>query len=118
MVDAGAAGYLSKNESGDRLIDAIRRAAKGGSIFNEQQLARARHWRNDVEKKWEHLTKQERKILRLVSEGRENKEIAYTFKVTLRTVEKHLGNIYEKLEVKSKTEAALWWAKNGTNFTN
>jgi two-component system response regulator DegU len=118
MMDAGVAGYLSKNESGERLISAIRRVAKGTNIFDEQQFACARRWKNEVEVKLKSLTQREREILRLVAEGRENKEIAHIFYVALRTIEKHLANIYEKLAVKSKTEAALWWAKNGSDFTN
>ncbi len=118
MIDAGASGYISKNESGERLISAIRRVAKGARIFDEQQLVRARRWRDEIEVKLKSLTQRERAILCLVAEGRENKEIAHTFRVTLRTIEKHLANIYEKLAVKSKTEAALWWEKNGSDFTN
>lgn len=115
MIDAGASGYISKNESGERLISAIRRVAKGARIFDEQQLVRARRWRDEIEVKLKSLTQRKRAILCLVAEGRENKEIAHTFRVTLRTIEKHLANIYEKLAVKSKTEAALWWEKNGSD---
>ncbi|MEZ0395673.1 MAG: response regulator transcription factor [Anaerolineales bacterium] len=118
MMDAGAAGYLSKNESGERLINAIRCVAKGASIFDEQQLARARRWKNEIEPKLKSLTQREREILCLIAEGRGNKEIAHTFRIAPRTVEKHLASIYEKLAVKSKTEAALWWEKNGSDFTN
>jgi two-component system response regulator DegU len=106
MMDAGAAGYLSKNESGERLVSAIWRVVKGANIFDEQQLARARRWKNEIEIRLKSLTQREREILGLVAEGRENKEIALTFRVTPRTIEKHLANIYEKLAVKSKTKAA------------
>ncbi len=116
MVDAGVAGYLTKNESGERLISAIRRAAKGDSIFDEQQIARAQRWKNDVENKWGSLTQRERKILSLVANGKGNKEVASMLKITSKTVEKHFGSIYEKLGVKSKTEAALWWVENGRDF--
>jgi len=106
MMDAGAAGYLSKNESGERLVSAIWRVVKGANIFDEQQLARARRWKNEIEIRLKSLTQREREILGLVAEGSENKEIALTFRVTPRTIEKHLANIYEKLAVKSKTKAA------------
>jgi len=45
MLEAGAAGYLTKKEPQERLIEAIRRAAQGEFLFNGKQLARARHWR-------------------------------------------------------------------------
>lgn len=118
MMEAGAAGYLSKEESGERLISAIRRVARGANIFEEQQLFRVRQWKKDVEAKWQSLTKREREILRLLAEGRANKEIAAACNIVLRTVEKHLENIYEKLGVRSKTEAALWWAKHSADFAN
>jgi two-component system response regulator NreC len=118
MMDAGATGYLTKDTVKEKLITAIRLAAKGVCLFDEQQLSRAQCWRDDIGKKMESLTNREREILCLAAEGRANKEIAHTFKVTLRTVEKHLGNIYEKLGVKSKIEAVLWWVKHGSDFTN
>jgi DNA-binding NarL/FixJ family response regulator len=118
MMDAGATGYLTKDTTKEELITAIRLAAKGGCLFDKQQLSRAQRWRDDIGKKMESLTNREREILRLVSEGKENKEMARTLRVTMRTIEKHLGNVYEKLGVKSKIEAVLWWIKNGSDFTN
>ena len=70
MMDAGAAGYLSKNESGERLVSAIWRVVKGANIFDEQQLARARRWKNEIEIRLKSLTQREREILGLVAEGR------------------------------------------------
>jgi len=118
MIDAGMAGYLIKNEAGERLIGAIRLTVKGNCLFDEQDLTRAKRWKNCVGNKLESLTNREREILRLIAEGKKNKEIAHAFCVALKTVEKHLANIYEKLDVNSKTEAALWWLENGRDFTN
>jgi DNA-binding NarL/FixJ family response regulator len=117
-MQAGAAGYLLKNEPGERLVDAIRRIARGIKIFDEQQLARALRWKNEVQTKWEKLTQREREILGLMAEGVTNKQLAHRFQITPRTIEKHLENIYRKLDVQSKAEAILWWTKNGTDFTN
>ena len=60
MMEAGAVGYLDKKEPADRLIDAIRRAARGEILFDEKQLARVRAWRETVGEKWELLTGRER----------------------------------------------------------
>jgi len=52
------------------------------------------------------LTKKEREVLALVAEGRSNKEIARILAITVHTTEKHLDNIYKKLNVNNRTSAA------------
>ena len=116
MMDTGAAGYLDKNVQAEQLIGAIRRAAHGESLFDENQLSRARRWHEEVEEKWNRLTEQERRILHLAAEGKANKHIAIILSITTKTVEKHLTNIYEKLGVASKAEAIVWWDKKGRDF--
>lgn len=56
------------------------------------------------------LTDRERQIIHLISEGKQNKEIQHLLNIAQRTVENHLTNIYAKLGVSSRTEAArlLW----------
>src|SRR6266542_5981073 len=63
MMNAGVAGYLTKEESAERLIGAIRRAAEGAIYFSDEQIARARKWKETVKQKWESLTNREREIL-------------------------------------------------------
>ncbi|GAB4433581.1 MAG: hypothetical protein Kow002_21000 [Anaerolineales bacterium] len=53
------------------------------------------------------LTKQEKRILQLVSQGLTNKEIALSLNITSRTVEFHLKNVFQKLGVTSRTAAAI-----------
>lgn len=115
-IEEGASGYLTKEEPVERLISAIRRTAKGVSLFDEQQIARAKRWKEEVAKKWESLTAREREILVLLAGGKENKEIASVLAISEKTTEKHLRNIYEKLAVSNRTEAALWWAENSRDF--
>jgi two-component system, NarL family, response regulator LiaR len=108
MIDAGAAGLLDKSESGERLIGAIRRAAKGEFLFDSGQLDRARHWRLAAGEKWESLTNREREILRLLVQGFDNAHIANMLTITSKTVAYHVTNILEKLEVSSRQEAVAW----------
>lgn len=108
MIDAGASGLIDKNESGERLVGAIRRAATGEILFDSEQLDRARQWRASAGKKWESLTAREREILRLLVQGFDNAHIAKLLTVTSKTVAYHVTNILEKLEVSSRQEAVAW----------
>lgn len=112
MVDAGAAGYLSKNESSDKLIAAIRRAACGEVFFSDEQLERLQKWRGTVGEKWESLSKREKVVLKRVAQGANNQEIADALGVTVKTVEYHIGNILKKLELKSRQAAIVWLHEN------
>jgi len=118
MMEAGVAGYLDKRLRAGQLIFAIRRAAHGEFLFSQEQLERARRWREDIGKKWESLSDREREVLQLLSEGDENKLIAKSMGITINTVEKHLANIYHKLGVTSRSEAIHWWVEKGTDFRN
>jgi two-component system nitrate/nitrite response regulator NarL len=59
------------------------------------------------------LTRREIEVLRLVTEGLSNKEIAQGLQMTKRTVEFHVGNILKKLGVTSRVEAAMWAREQG-----
>lgn len=109
MMDAGVSGFLSKTETGERLIVAIRRAASGSSLFTEEQFQRAMRWRERAGIKWEDLTNRERQILQLLTEeGCDNKCIAEKLGITIKTAAFHVTNILKKLDVKSRHEAITW----------
>jgi DNA-binding NarL/FixJ family response regulator len=108
MMEAGAAGYMSKGESAERLIGAIRRAARGEILFDVAQFARARQWRENVSQKWDSLTDRERQVLKLIAEGMDNKAIAKALKITSKTAAFHVTNILEKLGVDSRQKAVAW----------
>jgi NarL family two-component system response regulator LiaR len=112
MIEAGVAGFLDKGEKCQGLVDAIRHAARGEVLITKEQLARANRWRREVGDRWESLTARERETLELVAKGFSNKQIAKVLGVTNRTVEKHMSNVLDKLSLSSRTEAALWAARN------
>ena len=114
MMEAGVAGYLDKKLRAGQLIAAIRRAARGEFIFDRRQLERARRWREEISEKWESLSRREREVLQILTEGADNKVIAMSLGIKVNTVEKHLQNIYEKLGVTSRTEAIHWWVEKNT----
>jgi len=109
---AGAVGYLLKGRSasGAQVIDAVRDATRGGSPLNSL-IARKivqyfHHQRADSEA--EHpLSQREREVLELLSKGLLYKEIADALGVNIETIRKHCHNIYEKLQVSSRTEAVV-----------
>lgn len=93
MMDAGVLGFLSKTETGERLISAIRRAASGTSLFTEEQFERALRWKQTAGEKWENLTSRERQILRLIVEGCDNKCVAETLEIAMKTAAYHVTNV-------------------------
>jgi DNA-binding NarL/FixJ family response regulator len=116
MMKAGAAGCLDNRLGAEQLIAAIRRAADGMQLFDDEQAARVLRWRGEVEQRWESLTPREREVLQLVAAGKDNKTIAGLLGITINTTEKYLTEIYEKLGVSSRTEAVRWWQEGGTDF--
>jgi RNA polymerase sigma factor (sigma-70 family) len=113
MLEAGAVGYLLKEEAPETIVAAVRAVARGERLWTTEQFARARRWRKEVQELWERLTEREREVLALVAEGKSNKEIAQALKVTERTVEFHVSNILSKLGLTSRVEAAVWAKEHG-----
>ena len=118
MMEAGVSGYLDKKLRASQLISAIRRAASGEIFFDKEQLERVRRWREETGNKWESLSNREREVLQKLTEGEDNNAIAASLEIKNNTVEKHLTNVYKKLGVTSRTEAAVWWLEKGGDFRN
>ena len=104
----GANGYLLKNTPPARLLDALQEAVDGGSPMSPQVAARVvrlfREFRPPEQANY-HLTPQETELLKLLIEGHHKKTAAQQLGISFHTVSFHLSNIYEKLQVHSKTEA-------------
>lgn len=113
MMDAGALGYLSKEDAPGMIVAAARAAAQGRGVWTVEQITRARQWEQDVKARWEQLTEREREVLALMAQGQSNRDIADKLCVTEKTVEKHVSNVLGKLMLASRTEAALWVVKAG-----
>ncbi len=105
---AGASGYLLKNMVPDRLIESVREVARGGAPMSPEVARRVlaifREFRPSPRASYG-LTPQETELLKLMIEGHHYKTAAAELGITTSTVSFHLKNIYEKLQVHSKTEA-------------
>lgn len=112
MMDAGAVGYLSKEESEERLIAAIRRAVSGEILFDKNQFERAKRWKEDIGEKINQLTAREREVLDLLGKSLDNKAIGKSLSISGKTAAYHITRIIAKLQLNSRQEAALWAIKN------
>ena len=113
---AGAAGTVLETSSLPELLDAIRQTARGDAYFppalKKEVLDPALGDSSLPGLSIEPLTEREREVLRWLAQGLSNKDIAQKLYLSVRTVEGHLANIYGKLQVKSRIEAALWAQHN------
>ena len=111
-VKAGAIGYLLKNTGGDELRQAIKAAAAGQVQLAPEAAARLmREVR--IPETPEALTERETEVLKLLAQGQANKQIAHSLYIGEKTVKTHVRKILMKLGVRSRTQAALYAARNG-----
>jgi DNA-binding NarL/FixJ family response regulator len=113
-LQAGAAAYVLKSAHPDDLASAIRQAFAQSVYFAPLRRRRSSHAHQDnVSADRVELTKREREILQLAAEGHSNAQLAGMLWVTEQTVKFHLSNIYRKLDVSNRTEAARWAQLHG-----
>jgi DNA-binding NarL/FixJ family response regulator len=120
LLEAGATSYLPKTVSLNELLEAIRSTSRGESVLPPSIASVVvKRFSGDVEKEGKvGLTDREMEVLRLVADGLTNDQIAQNMHLSTRTIEAHLTHIYNKLNVSSRTEAAMLamrkgWLKNG-----
>jgi DNA-binding NarL/FixJ family response regulator len=107
-LEAGASGYLLKDAEADDVAAAVRRAGAGEVHLDPQVARMLAHRVRSPLPDHEPLTEREREVLRLVARGHSNKEIAALLDITERTARTHVSNILGKLDLASRTQAALW----------
>ncbi len=118
-LEAGADGYLLKNVRGQQLVDAIRDVCAGEMVLDPHVARKVVQWFSSLsrghrpEAAGDYLSDRELEVLRLAAAGMSNKEIAAQLALSVRTVQSHLGRIFDKLGVASRTEAVLRGLKEG-----
>jgi DNA-binding NarL/FixJ family response regulator len=111
LLDAGAAGYLLKSARGRDLAGAIRAITSGESVLHPKIIAkllkRATIAPAEEHKASDLLSERESEVLKLVTSGMSNKEIAEKLFLSQRTVKAHLTSVFNKLTVASRSEAIV-----------
>ena len=117
-LDAGAAGYVLKDAPADRLISAVHRTLNGESPLNQElatlllrRLADEKQHKPDptpqTDDKVEALTPRETEVLKLLTTGQTNQQIAYSLNISKGTAKVHVERIIRKLDVSDRTQAAV-----------
>lgn len=105
---AGAAGYVMKNTTPEKFVEAIKDIYNGGSPMSPniaRKVVVSFQQRSKKSDEYENLTDREKQLLDLLAKGYRYKEIAAELFISLETVRTHIRNIYDKLQVNSRTEA-------------
>ncbi|MFA5831874.1 MAG: response regulator transcription factor [Bacteroidota bacterium] len=113
-IVAGASGYILKSTPPAELLEAIRDLHDGGSPMSDQiarKVVQAFRQMGSSSKETENLSDRETEILSYLAKGYQDKEIADTLFLSIKTIRTHLRNIYKKLHVRSRMEAVLMYLK-------
>lgn len=113
-VRGGASGYVLKTAAAEDLVAALRATADGEPYFSPELAGHlldtdlAAQVDAVEDEQWQALTDREREVLRLVARGRSYRRIGDELGVAIKTVETHVRNILQKLQVENRHEAARW----------
>jgi two-component system nitrate/nitrite response regulator NarP len=103
VMGFGAAGFCSKSEAPERLLDTIAAVAAGQMVFPYVDV---RGLHSDP---WDHLTPRERELLAALAKGDSNDQIARALGLSINTVKFHLRNLYDKLAIKNRAQAVAFF---------
>lgn len=115
-VALGANGYLLKECTAAEFLDAVNRTGRGETIWTREELRRVTgalatpRMSTDIEVP---LTQRESEVLKHLSLGLTNKEIAHALDISYETVKEHVQHILRKIGVSDRTQAAVWAVRKG-----
>ena len=115
-LEIGCDGYILKESSFDTLKKAIFKVYSGDKYIEPNMIPLLNanmQEKSNVKKKISELTRREIDVLKMIASGSFNKEIASTLNISERTVKNHVSNIFKKIEVSDRTQAAVFAIKNG-----
>jgi DNA-binding NarL/FixJ family response regulator len=112
-LDAGAVGYLLKDAEPEEIHAAIRAASRGEAPLAPRAAAALLADRRSRSSSKVDLSPREREVLQLVLDGLANKQIARRLGISEKTVKGHLTNLFHRIGVSDRTQAALWAERTG-----
>jgi NarL family two-component system response regulator LiaR len=112
-IKAGSNGYLLKNMQSDELCRTIKAASSGPILLSSDAAQLLINQSHTITGSTDALTERETEVLRLVAEGKANKEIAHHLQLSEGTIKTHVSIILAKLGLQSRTQAALYVANLG-----
>ncbi|MCE7793489.1 response regulator transcription factor [Salipaludibacillus sp. CUR1] len=109
-LEAGATSYMLKTSKASEIAKAIRATYEGQSILEPEVTGKLMNKMRGGKRQALHdqLTDREKEVLRLMTEGKSNQEIADDLYIALKTVKVHVSNILSKLEVHDRTQAVIY----------
>lgn len=117
FLKAGVSGYVLKKAAGAELTAAIRAVHRGGLVLDpgvaRDAVAEPRQVADAAVDPYETLTDREKQVLRLVAEGRSNKEVAEVLGISVKTAMSHREHVMQKLDLHSRTELIKFALKQG-----
>jgi DNA-binding NarL/FixJ family response regulator len=117
LLKAGVAGYVLKKSAGAELANAIRAVHKGGLVLDPEVARTAMEEANPATPggadPYDALTDREKQVLKLVADGRSNKEVAEVLGISVKTAMSHREHVMEKLGVHNRTELVRFAIKKG-----
>lgn len=111
----GAAGYVLKNQSSDSIIESLRAVSKGNTVFESEVADTISSMLREGRKKDPGsfgISEREFEILKLIGEGLSNKEISGKLFLSEGTVRNYVTELLEKLELRDRTQLAIFYLKN------
>jgi DNA-binding NarL/FixJ family response regulator len=116
---AGADGYMLKDAPPEELLSGIRLVARGHAVLSSKVVQALAHTyidskvADEARNKQPHLTARELEVIRLIAAGTDNAKIGEELALSRHTVKQYVTNIFEKLGVTSRVEAAVYAVRNG-----
>ncbi|WP_409302390.1 response regulator [Peribacillus sp. SCS-155] len=112
-LEAGASGYQLKDSDPEKLVEGIHKIVKGENELDPKITSQLLSHLQEKDKLKEELTAREKEVLKEISKGKSNKEIAADLFITEKTVKTHVSNILAKLNLQDRTQAALYAVRHG-----
>lgn len=114
VIEAGALSYLLKTSKASQIADAIRAAVTGEPVVESKVAKKMMSHYRKMQQPLPHdaLTERERDVLTLIAHGKTNQQIADELFIGIKTVKTHVSNIFQKLGVEDRTQAAIYAIRN------